>query len=209
MSTFIINLNDTIALSDFAVVELAKVINTCQPCVQVAETNCNDVLIVGIICIAIIAVAFFAQRTILKWKEKVITATEKERKEKESEESIAQRKQKADLMDKYLDFLKGLTSCKEYVSIDDYEKLRKEYLKKMIELKQCVGEGTQNDLQETIEKVINNEKTVIKVDEDRSKHYQRVLAYLIELSQKDNFNSINRADLEDTCKVQSDETKNP
>ena len=200
MSTFIINLNDTIALSDFAVVELAKVINTCQPCVQVAETNCNDVLIVGIICIAIIAVAFFAQRTILKWKEK---------EEKESEESIAKRKQKADLMDKYLDFLKGLTSCKEYVSIDDYEKLRKEYLKKMIELKHCVVKGKQKDLQETIEKVINNEKTVIKVDEDRSKHYQRVLAYLIELSQKDNFNSINRADLEDTCKVQSDETKNP
>ena len=200
MSTFIINLNDTIALSDSAVVELAKVINTCQPCLREVETNCNDVKIVAIICIAIVIVALIARCAVLSWKDAEIKAANAEREAKENEADIAKRKQKADLMDKYLDFLKSLTSCKEYVSIDDYEKLRKEYLKKMIELKQCVGEGTQNDLQETIEKVINNEKTVIKVDEDRSKHYQRVLAYLIELSQKDNFNTINRADLEDTCK---------
>ena len=60
MSTFIINLNDTIAMSDSAVVELAKVISTCQPCVQVSKTNCNDVIIVAIICVAIVLVALFA-----------------------------------------------------------------------------------------------------------------------------------------------------
>ena len=119
MNTFIINMNDTITISDSAMVELAKVISTHQPCVQETGANCNDVLIVGIICIAIIAVAFFAQRTILKWKEKVITATEKERKEKESEESIAQRKQKADAQGKLLDFLKE--------QVNSYDIQKKEY----------------------------------------------------------------------------------
>ena len=45
MSTFIINLNDTMAMSDSAVVELAKVISTCQSCVQEAETNCNSAVV--------------------------------------------------------------------------------------------------------------------------------------------------------------------
>lgn len=53
MSTFIINLNDTITMSDSAVVELAKVINTCQPCVKEAQTNCNDVWIVVVVCATI------------------------------------------------------------------------------------------------------------------------------------------------------------
>lgn len=38
MSTFIINLNDTIAMSDSAVVELTKVISNCQPYFQEVET---------------------------------------------------------------------------------------------------------------------------------------------------------------------------
>ena len=71
MSTFIINLNDTIAMSDSAVVELAKVINTCQPCVKEAETTCNDVVIVGIVCLTVFvsllaicfsSFAYFAKR---------------------------------------------------------------------------------------------------------------------------------------------------
>ena len=53
MSTFIINLNDTIAMSDSAVVELAKVIGTCQPVMREAETNCQDVWIVVFICAAV------------------------------------------------------------------------------------------------------------------------------------------------------------
>ena len=56
MSTYIINTNDTIAMSDSAVVELARVINTCQPCLREVETNCNDVKITIIICISVILV---------------------------------------------------------------------------------------------------------------------------------------------------------
>lgn len=67
MNTFIINLNDTIAMSDSAVVELAKVISTCQPCVQVAKTNCNDVKIVAIICGTVALLAIIAAIVISRW----------------------------------------------------------------------------------------------------------------------------------------------
>ena len=67
MNTFIINLNDTIAMSDSAVVELAKVISTCQPCVKEAETNYYDVKIVAIVCGAIVILAFIAAIVISLW----------------------------------------------------------------------------------------------------------------------------------------------
>ena len=56
MSTFIINLNDIIAMSDSAVVELAKLVSACQPCELEAQTNCNDVWIVVVVCATIVIV---------------------------------------------------------------------------------------------------------------------------------------------------------
>ena len=87
MNTFIINLNDTIAMSDSAIVELAKVISTCQPCVQEAETNCNDVKIVAIVCgmvvllaiIAAIVISLWHYIELKKWRE---TETEKAKNDK-------------------------------------------------------------------------------------------------------------------------------
>lgn len=114
MSTFIINLNDTITMSDSAVVELAKVINTCQPCVKEAQTNCNDVWIAGIICLAIVMVALIAKCGLLAWKSKEIEAADAERKAKETEANIAARKQKADALGKLLDFLEKNTTTEEY-----------------------------------------------------------------------------------------------
>ena len=114
MSTFIINLNDTIALSDSAVVELAKVINTCQPCLREVETNCNDVKIVAIICIAIVIVALIARCAVLSWKDAEIKAANAEREAKENEADIAKRKQKADLRDKLVFFLEKNTTKEEY-----------------------------------------------------------------------------------------------
>ena len=93
MSTFIINLNDTIAMSDSVVVELAKVINTCQPCVKEAETNCQDVWIAGIICLAIVLVALIAKWTICSWKDADANTLKEERYEKaRKEKEVAQRK---------------------------------------------------------------------------------------------------------------------
>lgn len=121
MNAVILNLNDTIAMSDSTVVELVKALNACQPCIHEAETSCNDVKIVGIICIAIVIVAFVAKWAIWSWKDAEIQAAKEERTEKEKEADIAARKQKADAQGKLLDFLK------EKVSSFDMQK--KEYEK--------------------------------------------------------------------------------
>ena len=60
MSTFIINLSDTVALSDSTLIELAKVLNSCQPCIQEAATNYDDVRIVYVTCLAIVLVVLIA-----------------------------------------------------------------------------------------------------------------------------------------------------
>lgn len=134
MSTFIINLNDTIAMSDSAVVELAKVVNTCQPCVKEAETNCQDVLIVGLICLAVVLVALIAICGLLYWKHKETEAAGAERDAKETEAEIAARKQKADVQGKLLDFLKEQVSSYD-IQKKEYEKARdnyKEFLETLI-----------------------------------------------------------------------------
>ncbi len=126
MSTFIINLNDTIAMSDSAVVELAKVINTCQPCVKELGTNCNDVAIVGIICATIVVIALIAKWAIWSWQKAEIAFKEKERNDKEAkEEKDETRKQKADLLSKLLDFQKELAF--PYDKNKNGEYMKKEY----------------------------------------------------------------------------------
>jgi biopolymer transport protein ExbB/TolQ len=105
MSTFIINLNDTIAMSDSAVVELAKIVGTSNSCD--VETNCQDVAIVGIICLTIIIVALIAKWAIWSWKNAELEFVDAERKAKEKKEKEeSDRKQKADLLNKRIEMLK-------------------------------------------------------------------------------------------------------
>ena len=105
MSVFIVNFNDTIAMTDSAVVELAKIVSASNSCE--VETNWQDVVIVGIVCLAIIIVALIAKWTIWSWKSAEIEAADAERnarEKKEKEES--DRKQKADLLNKRIEILK-------------------------------------------------------------------------------------------------------
>jgi uncharacterized protein HemX len=60
MNTFIVMLNDTVALSDSTLIELAKVTNSNYPCIQEAATNYDDVKIVYITCLAIVLVVLIA-----------------------------------------------------------------------------------------------------------------------------------------------------
>ena len=92
MNTFIINLNDTIAMSDSAMVELAKVMGTCRPCVQEAEKNCHDVTIVAIICGAVVLLAIIAAIVITIWHNKEV----KNRREMETEKANNAKKMKQD-----------------------------------------------------------------------------------------------------------------
>ena len=117
MSTFIVNLNDTIAMNDSAVVELAKIVSTSNSCE--VETNWQEVAIVGIICLAIVIIALIAKWALWSWKDAEIKAAEKERDKNESEADIAKRKQKADCLRKLLDFLEKRTSKKEEFRDDE------------------------------------------------------------------------------------------
>ena len=115
MNAVILNLNDTIAMSDSTVVELVKALNACQPCIHEAETSCNDVKIVGIICIAIVIVAFVAKWTILPWQRAALASRKEEREAKERIDKVeSERKQGSDLRDKLLTFINKLTLLGDY-----------------------------------------------------------------------------------------------
>ena len=88
MSTFIVNLNDTIVLGDTIRVKVAKVAEVCQPViVKETETSCNDVKIVAAICATIVLVAAIIALVLFKW----LSARNKAQNEK-----LAQEKRKND-----------------------------------------------------------------------------------------------------------------
>ena len=140
MSEIIDSLCGATASCDTLVVKVVKAADVvCQPIIKEAETSCNDVMIVGIICVAIVLVAIVAVFGFLYWKNMEIKADREERefqKTKEKEADIAARKQKADAQGKLLDFLK------EKVSSFDMQK--KEY-EKACGRKASQGGGSKNE----------------------------------------------------------------
>lgn len=93
MSTFILNPNDTIVLNDSIIVKVTEATAACQP----VETNCSDVCIVALICLAFIVVAWIAKCAICSWQKANIDFKKREfddKRTKEKEES--ERKQKAE-----------------------------------------------------------------------------------------------------------------
>ena len=82
MSTFIINLNDTTVVNDSVFAKVVKLSEVYQPVVTEAETNCNDVMIVAIICVAMILLSIIAAIVISLWhykdmKIRMVQETEK------------------------------------------------------------------------------------------------------------------------------------
>ena len=105
MSSIIINLNDTVAMSDSTLLEMAKIFDSYQPCVHEAATTCNDVKIVGIICATIILVTLIVCGVFCFLKCKEFCAKEKDKEEKGTkEEKDYKRTQRADLIEKLLSF---------------------------------------------------------------------------------------------------------
>ncbi len=114
MSTLIVNLNDTVALSDSVVAKIIKLSEACQPVVTEAETNCYDVIIVAVICVAIVIVAHFAKSAVSSCKDAEIKAAKDEREAKEKETEIAKLKLKSDALNKLLDYLEKNTVQERY-----------------------------------------------------------------------------------------------
>ena len=204
MSTFILNLNDTTVINDSIFAKVVKLSEVCQPVVMEAETNNFDWYIVATICGAVIIVASIACYAVLSWKEKEIQNDNDKQNSKKSEEGTnAIRKQKSDLLDKYLDFLKENAS-KDDKWIQDYKELLlgfKELLKK--ETTDC-EEVYSNNIIETekskivgiIEKQMEFLKGKAAISNTKAENeYKRVLAYLIEKSQQDKMAEISQKHL--------------
>lgn len=204
MSTFILNLNDTTVINDSVFAKVVKLSEVCQPVVMEAETNNLDWYIVATICGAVIIVASIACYAVLSWKEKEIQNDNDKQNSKKSEEGTnAIRKQKSDLLDKYLDFLKENAS-KDDKWIQDYKELLlgfKELLKK--ETTDC-EEVYSNNIIETekskivgiIEKQMEFLKGKAAISNTKAENeYKRVLAYLIEKSQQDKMAEISQKHL--------------
>ena len=204
MSTFILNLNDTTVINDSIFAKVVKLSEVCQPVVMEAETNNFDWYIVATICGAVIIVASIACYAVLSWKEKEIQNDNDKQNSKKSEEGTnAIRKQKSDLLDKYLDFLKENAS-KDDKWIQDYKELLlgfKELLKK--ETTDC-KEVYSNNIIETekskivgiIEKQMEFLKGKAAISNTKAENeYKRVLAYLIEKSQQDKMAEISQKHL--------------
>ena len=149
-----------------------------------AGTDCHDVCIVFIICVAIVLVALIAKWAIWSWKKAELEAKEKERTaQKTKEEEESKRKIQSDLLDKYLDFLKERTKG----TSSDGNKTK----------------PSTNFVQKVIEGVCPDTHQVHEIDLSTINQYRQVLEYLIELSQKNQLNTISK----DTLKSFFNEVK--
>lgn len=107
MSTFIFNLNDTTALSDSVMAQVIKLSEACQPVATDAETNVCDVIIAGVICLAIVGVALIAKCAVLSWKKAEITFKVKECNAKNvNDKEESERKLAANRQERLWDLLK-------------------------------------------------------------------------------------------------------
>ena len=158
MSTFIINLNDTVAMSDSAVVELAKVINTCQPSVQEVQTSNNDVKIAVIVCASVILVTFIIA---------VLSYFCCKRKDKEQTGQITKlTKENGDLKEENENLKGQLTKASEVKSAKSNEEKAKVLLKDIVSMSKDKEGVTNVDTADRLLKLYNDILTEIKKHND-------------------------------------------
>ena len=109
MSTFILEANDTIVMSDSVVMKFTESANACLSCAKESATNWADLEITKwIMCgIAVIVAICMLGYIIVKLID-VCSKACQERKKKEWEEKEADRKRDRELLDKKLEIMKAL-----------------------------------------------------------------------------------------------------
>ena len=91
-------MDSTMTICDSVATCVNKTAEICQHCVKETETNCLDVAIVFIICVAIAVVAIYAIRRYFKWKDDERTALANAAQQKRSnDEADRKLKQEADI----------------------------------------------------------------------------------------------------------------
>lgn len=125
MSTIICHLCDSVASCDTLLVKFNQAHEAIQPVIKEAETNCNDFLIVLVICLFFVAITWIAKSAILSWQKNRIKAEKDDREDKKKkEEESSLRKQKSDLKDKLLNVMQKRAS--EYIVNEKGEHIDKD-----------------------------------------------------------------------------------
>lgn len=137
-----------------------KTAEICQPCVKEAETNCLDVVIVFIICVAIAVIAIYAIRRYFKWKDDERSASANAAKQKRSNDE-ADRKFKQEVDTKAREQNKEDHEQKKNEEKQAHELKRKEYIQDYL-LKR--KEELENKMQEYMESQIKNGISLSKDD---------------------------------------------
>lgn len=88
MSTFILNPNDTIVMSDSIVAKAAKTADACQAYVNEAATNWADVEIVKYVCITVLSVSLIVAITVYLCYIKQVNAAQKQKEFDNSQKQI-------------------------------------------------------------------------------------------------------------------------
>ena len=105
----ILFLNLAATVNDSVIVKVVKIIESSQPVSSEAATSCNDVKIVGIICLTIVLVALITKWAIWSWQKAEIASKKQERDDKKKRDGIEyMRKQKSIFLDVYLQVLKDI-----------------------------------------------------------------------------------------------------
>ena len=105
-----------LVLKDTINAHVIKVVDTCQPCVQEVETNCNDVNIAVIICRAIVTTVLIVAVSVLVY---YWLRNRRLRKEQEAEQTKEKKEKLFSLRKEYqnnlLDYLKTNNQNEDYI----------------------------------------------------------------------------------------------
>ena len=148
MSTFIVNANDTIVVSDNIVVKTSKLFEVMQPVVKEAETNCNDVTIAIIICATAVLIVLIVAVAARLWRkqskdEAIELNKQKQQHEKDMKEREFEHNEKEDNRKKVQYFEKLAKEQEHERGKNNYQKYE-EFVEKMVNLAKN-SEGTINE----------------------------------------------------------------
>ncbi len=213
MSTIAVNPGDVIVVSDSIAVNMSKVTEILQPVIKEAETNGQDVSIVNSISYYLYCIVFVCVAGFLVWKIIEILA-QRWNNCCQHKWEIKNRKikQKSDLTDKLLDFLKNEASSKKNdtkpnvsLTINDVcktlekstETSEAEALRKHL-MNLCTTLIKQSkELSET--KPAEKGKNDDSLKETNAENYVKALYSLIELIDKDQWNQNDLKKLQSSC----------
>ncbi|MCH5310352.1 MAG: hypothetical protein J1E57_00040 [Prevotella sp.] len=155
MSTYILNPNDTIVLSDSIIVKMTKAADACQMCVNEVATNWADVEVVKYICMAAVAITLIVVITVLIY---CLTKVCVEQRQKgfDNEQKKADNEHRCETeMDKHNESEKGSTNSPN--KTDNAMKILKE-IASMAKSKDCkTDKDTANELYKLYSEIKENE----------------------------------------------------